>query len=311
MESEYDLIVIGGGAAGLSAAQYGARANLKTVLVEEIAAGGQALLIDALENYPGVSGPVTGYEISETMRKQAEDFGAAFLSASAISLKKEGKLFTLETSEGSIRAPAVVLPTGAKHRHLGVPGEEALSGRGVSYCATCDGPFFKTKRMLVVGGGDAACDEAMFLSKLSDKILLVHRKDRFRAQRALAERVLHNPNIEVRFNVIVKEIRGGKKVETVLLENAVTGETYEEKVDAVFVFIGSIPQSNLADGASKDEAGYLLTDEKMATNLGGLFAAGDVRASVFRQLVTAASDGAIAAHAAAQYLDELKGEVYA
>ena len=189
-----------------------------------------------------------------------------------------------------------------------MPGEEELAGRGVSYCATCDGPFFKNRRMLVVGGGDAACDEASFLSKLSDKIVLAHRRDRFRAQASLAQRVLKDPRIEVRFGTVVKEIRGGKKVESVLLAGA-QGE-YEESFDAVFVFVGSIPQSELAEGARKDEAGYLLTDDRMATSVPGLFAAGDVRASPFRQLITAASDGAIAAHSASQYIDELEGAAY-
>jgi thioredoxin reductase (NADPH) len=311
MDSDYDLIVIGGGAAGMAAAQYGARANLKTILVEEMAAGGQALLIDALENYPGVMGPVSGYDLSETMRKQAEAFGAAFLTATVSSLAKEGRGFSLETSEGPLSSKAVILATGAKHRHVGVPGEEEFAGRGVSYCATCDGPFFKTKPMLVVGGGDAACDESAFLAKLSDKIVVAHRKDRFRAQHALAERTLRNPNIEVRFNTVVNQIKGTKKVESVVLQKDGGGESYEEPFDAVFVFVGSIPQSALASDAKKDEAGYVITDERMASSVPGLFAAGDVRAASFRQLITAASDGAIAAHSASQYIDELKGEAYA
>jgi thioredoxin reductase (NADPH) len=310
MDSDYDLIVIGAGAAGLSAAQYGARANLKTLLVEEMAAGGQALLIDGLENYPGVMGPVSGYDLSETMRKQAEAFGAIFVTATASSLTKEGGAFKLETTEGNFGAKTVVLATGAKHRHIGAPGEEEFGGRGVSYCATCDGPFFKGKRMLVVGGGDAACDESAFLAKLSDKIVVAHRKDRFRAQASLGERTLKNPNIEVRFNTLVSRIKGAKKVESVVLQKVDGGETYEEPFDAVFVFVGSIPQSALAADAKKDEAGYVITDEHMASSFPGLYAVGDVRASNFRQLITAASDGAVAAHAASQYIDELKGAAY-
>lgn len=311
MDSEYDLIIIGGGAAGLSAAQYGARANLRTLLIEELAVGGQALLVDALENYPGVMGPVSGYDLSETMRRQAEVFGASFLTATVSELRKDGRVFLVETSEGSLRAKTVVLATGAKHRHADVPGEEEFAGRGVSYCATCDGPFFKGKRMMVVGGGDAACDESAFLAKLSDKIVVVHRRDRFRAQASLAERTLSNPNIEVRFNTVLKGIKGTKKVESVTLDRAEGGGVSEEPVDAVFVFVGSIPQSALAGEAKKDEAGYILTDDRMATSQPGLYAAGDVRACSFRQLVTAASDGAIAAHSASQYIDEMKGEAYA
>jgi thioredoxin reductase (NADPH) len=311
METDFDLIVIGAGAAGLAAAQYGARANLRTLVIEETAAGGQALLIDNLENYPGLIGPLSGYDFADVMKRQAESFGASFLSASASSLRKEGGVFVLETSGRPVSAKAAVLATGAKHRHLGVPGEEEFAGRGVSYCATCDGPFFRGRRMLVVGGGDAACDESMFLSKLSDKIVLAHRKNRFRAQRALAERVLKNPNIEVRFETVVERISGTSKVESVTLREISSGRVYDENFDAVFVFIGSIPQTSLVPDAKKDEGGFLLTDERMATSIPGLFAAGDVRASPFRQLVTAASDGAVAAHSASIYIDEIEGEAYA
>jgi thioredoxin reductase (NADPH) len=310
MESEFDIAVVGGGAAGLAAAQYGARAALKTLLIEEMAPGGQALLIDGLENYPALVGPVSGYDFSEAMRIQAENFGAVSLTATVASIAKQGGIFVLDTSEGPIRATAVILATGAKHRHLDVSGEERLSGRGVSYCATCDGPFFRGKRMVVVGGGDAACDEAMYLAKLADKVVMVHRKDRFRAQRSLAERVLHNPNIEVRFNTVVTEIRGEKKVESVMFRQEGRGE-YEEPAAAVFVFVGSIPQSGLVSDVRKDEAGSLITDERMQTSVPGLFAAGDVRVTPFRQLVTAAADGAVAAHSAAQYIDEVRGEAYA
>lgn len=311
METDFDLIVIGAGAAGLSAAQYGARANLNTLVLEEMAPGGQALLIDNLENYPGIIGPINGYDFAEVMKRQAESFGASFLNTAALALRKEGQVFIIETEGRRISAKAVILATGAKHRHLGVPGEEELAGRGVSYCATCDGPFFRGRRMLVVGGGDAACDESMFLSKLSDKIVLVHRKNRFRAQRALAERVLKNPSIEVRFDTVVERISGRDKVESVTLRETSTGRVYEENFDAVFVFIGSIPQTSLVPDAKKDEGGFLLTDERMATSIPGLFAAGDVRASSFRQLVTSASDGAIAAHSASIYIDEIEGEAYA
>lgn len=310
MDARYELIIVGAGVAGLAAAQYGARANLKTLVIEEMAPGGQALLIDQLENYPGILEPVNGYDLSETMRTQAERFGAVFTSASVTSIQKQGKEFRIETSEGTFLSDAVIVATGSRHRHLGVPGEERLLGRGVSYCATCDGPFFKGKRMLVVGGGDAACDEAMYLAKLSDKIVMVHRRDRFRAQKSLAERVLGNPAIEVRFDTVVEEIRGENKVQTAMLKNLKTGIAVEEAFDAVFVFVGSDPVTSFLEGVEKDEGGSIITDEVMATNIPGLFAAGDVRVSPFRQIVTAASDGAIAAHAASQYLDSLKGAAY-
>ncbi|MFZ4617753.1 MAG: thioredoxin-disulfide reductase [Rectinemataceae bacterium] len=306
MKQERDLVIIGGGAAGLSAAQYGARANLDTLLIEEMAPGGQALLIDGLENYPGILEPINGYDFSERLRAQAEAFGAEILSASVTSVSKSGDRFILETTEGRIEALAVILATGSVHRHIGVPGEEEFQGRGVSYCATCDGPFFKGKRMLVVGGGDAACDEAMFLSKLSDRVILTHRREAFRAQKSLVDRILNNPHIEIRLNTVVREIKGSKKVEAVVLEELGGKGRYDEAVDAVFVFIGSDPKSSLAGSATRDEAGSILTDERMETSVTGLFAAGDVRVSPFRQIVTACSDGAVAAHCAALNIDGIK-----
>ncbi len=308
---QYDLVIVGAGAAGLGAAQYGARANLKTLVIEEMAHGGQALLIDKLENYPGIPEPVDGYTWAETMRAQAVDFGASIMSSSVASVRKDGERFVVETGDGPVGAKAVVIATGAKHRHLGVKGEEEFAGRGVSYCATCDGPFFRGKRMIVVGGGDSACDEAMFLSKLADKVVMVHRKDRFRAQKAVAARVLSNPKIEVRFETVLDEIKGTKAVEAAVLRNLSSGEVEELPTSAVFVFVGSIPQVDaLPPEVAKDDSGSIVTNDRMETNVPGLFAAGDVRATPFRQVVTAVSDGAIAAHCAAQYIDELEGKAY-
>ncbi len=311
MGPHYDLVILGGGAAGLGAAQYGARANLKTLVIEEMAHGGQALLIDRLENYPGLPEPVDGYTWSETMKTQAESFGAEVLSSNVEAVHITGDSFVVDTGDGPIEAKAVVAATGAKHRHLDVKGEMEFSGRGVSYCATCDGPFFRGKPMLVVGGGDAACDEVMYLSKLTDKVLMVHRKDRFRAQKALAARVLGNPKIEVRFDTVVEEIKGTKAVESVVLRNVKTGETVEVPMSAVFIFVGSIPQTaSLPAELAKDESGSIVTDDRMETSIRGLFAAGDVRATPFRQVITAVSDGAVAAHCAAQYIDEVEGKAY-
>lgn len=307
-----DLIIIGAGAAGLGAAQYGARANLKVLVLEEMAAGGQAMIIDKLENYPGFSEPVTGYVFAQKMEKQAKKFGAEIMNDSVTDLKKEGDIFHVTTYSGEYTSYAVVIATGAKHRTLNIPGEKEFAGKGVSYCATCDGPFFKGQKILVVGGGDAACDESMFLSKLTDKIILIHRKDRFRAQKALARRVLANKSIEVRFNTELLEISGDSSVKKVRLIRNKENTIYEEEVNAVFIFIGSIPQTKLARGLAVDidEGGYIRTNEKMQTKVRGLFAAGDVRTSPFRQLVVAAAEGAIAAHSASQYIDELRGEAY-
>jgi thioredoxin reductase (NADPH) len=316
-----DLIIIGAGPAGLSAAQYGARANLKVLVIEQLAPGGQALNIDILENYPGnagqfdeagnmISGPKTGYEFSMDLHRQAETFGAAFLSAQVSSLKKEDNVFAIGLSGGETKtAAAVIIATGARPRLLDVPGEKEFTGRGVSYCATCDGNFFKGKKVFVAGGGDAACDEARFLARLTDKITLVHRRDTLRAQKAIAERTMNNSNIKVRFNTTIKEIKGEQKVKSVVLEDTLTGKVYEEETDGVFIFTGTVPQSALisesAFSTEVNESGYIVTDQNMATNVPGLFAAGDVRLGVFRQVVTAAADGAVAAKTASDYIDAL------
>jgi len=310
MNYSADLIIIGAGPAGLTAAQYGARAGLDVLVLERLAPGGQALIIDILENYPGIEAGKSGFDFCQDLHKQAEGFGARFLMDEVVSLEKIEQSFTLTLASGAMMTvPAVILATGAKHRTLDILGEEAFTGKGVSYCATCDGPFFKNKKIFVVGGGDAACDEAMYLSRLTSQVILIHRRDRFRAQKALADRVLHNPNIEVRFNTVMKEIRGTQKVESVILES-LGQSSHQEAADAVFVFTGVIPQSTLVPWAEKDEAGYVLTDQNMASSVPGLFAAGDVRASPFRQVVVAAGEGAVAAHSAAAYIDALKGESY-
>jgi thioredoxin reductase (NADPH) len=322
IESDFDLLIIGAGPAGLTAAQYGARANLKTLVLERLAPGGQALSIDALENYPGnverkdaegnaLAGPRTGYELVQDMYSQAEAFGASFLCEEVSDLKKEGDMFAAVFASGEIkRAPAVIIATGAKHRLLGIPGEKEFSGRGVSYCATCDGAFFRKQKIIAAGGGDAACDGAQYLSRLSGQLILAHRRDRFRAQPALADRVMRNKNIEVRFNTVIKEIKGDKKVRSAILETE--GRTYEETADAVFIFAGMIPQSSLAVclKAEMDESGCIVSDQKMASSVPGLFVAGDVRSGSFRQVIVAAGEGAVAAHSAAEYIDELRGTAY-
>ncbi|MDR1904822.1 MAG: FAD-dependent oxidoreductase [Treponema sp.] len=314
-----DLIIVGAGPAGLSSAQYGARSNLNVLVLEQLAPGGQVNNIDVLENYPGnfsAAGALvrSGYEFAQDMYKQAEAFGARFESGSVTGIRREaageGCLFILTLSSGQIRrSPAVVIATGARRRKLGINGEERFNGKGVSYCATCDGPFFKNKKIIAVGGGDAACDEAQYLSRLSSQIILIHRRDRFRAQKALAERILKNPHIEVRFNTRLFEIKGDKKVNSVILENIPLAERTEEEADAVFIFAGAEPRAPETDGLDTDAEGYICTDQSMASSIPGLFAAGDVRTTPFRQVATAVADGAIAAHSAAEYLDRIKGEV--
>jgi thioredoxin reductase (NADPH) len=316
VQPDADLLIVGAGPAGLTAAQYGARAGLSVLALEQLAPGGQALLIDRLENYPGnipgADGELrSGFDFCQDLHRQAETFGARFMIEAAVSLRKTEPYFSVTLGNGeTLTAPAVIAATGAKYRTLGIPGEAELYGRGVSYCATCDGPFFKGKRIFVVGGGDAACDEAQYLSRLTETVVLIHRKERFRAQKALAERVLANPHIEVRFNTRMLEIRGEKRVSSVLLERTDTGKIWEEDAGAVFIFAGTVPQSAWVSGLAADEGGYIITDQTMAASVPGIFAAGDIRAGSFRQVVVAAGEGAVAAHSAAGYIDALKGEIY-
>lgn len=309
MTAERDLIIVGAGAAGLSAAQYAARGGLNALVLEELASGGQALVIDTLENYPGFPDPINGFDFSQRMEQQASRFGAEIANASVTSIRKDGDRFLVETDRQTISALTVILATGAKHRHLGVPGEAELAGKGVSYCATCDGPFFKGRRMLVVGGGDAACDEASYLANLASSVLMVHRREKLRAQKALADRVLENPRIQVRFNTEVRRIMGNGAVNGALLEDTGARRTYEEKLAAVFIFVGSIPQTAIIrgiEGVRLDDGGYIETDQRMETGVPGLFAVGDVRATPFRQLVVAAGEGAIAAHEAGFIVERLR-----
>jgi len=317
-ETDVDLLIVGAGPAGLTAAQYGARANMRVIAVERFAAGGQASLIEALENFPGNFDPSeggeaaarvrSGFDLMNDMRAQACAFGASFLDEDVTAIAHGGGgLFSATLSGGRrLTARSVVLATGASHRKLGVPGEEEFAGRGVSYCVTCDGAFFKNKRIFVVGGGDAACVGARQLSRLSPSVTVAHRRDRFRAQPALADRVLSDPGIEVRFDTVLSEIRGRGKVESVVLRRG--DSATEESADAVFVLVGMVPRSELVSGAGGiraelDGGGHVITDQRMATSVPGLFAAGDVRSGSFRQVVVAAGEGAVAAHSAAEYAE--------
>ena len=304
----YDILIIGGGPAGLSCGQYGARAGRKTAVIEELACGGQTMIIDEIENYPGL-GKISGYEIGMKFEEQATGFGCEIIYDSVSSVKKSGLLFEVITAGGTVTAKTVVLATGAKHRELGVPGEVELKGHGVSYCATCDGPFFKGKKILVCGGGDSAVQEALYLSKLTDDLTICHRRDRFRAQQAVVDKLKACPNVKYKMEHKVVSINGKDgKVSSVTFSN--NDREYTEDFDAVFVFVGTVPQTSLVPMCEKNEAGFIVTNEKMMTNVDGLFAVGDVRNTPFRQVVTAASDGAVAAHYASEYIDENEGTSY-
>ncbi|MBQ2049910.1 MAG: thioredoxin-disulfide reductase [Spirochaetales bacterium] len=306
----YDIIIVGGGPAGLACGQYSARAGRKTVILEEMAPGGQCMIIDEIENYPGLE-KISGYELAAKFEQQATGFGCEIAYATVSSIQKlEDGTFALETSDGSYRSPVVVMATGAKHRNLEVPGEKELIGHGVSYCATCDGPFFRKKKILVCGGGDSACQESMYLRKLSDDVTVTHRRDRFRAQASIVK-AMQDAGIKTKMNTTVQSINGENgKVKSVTFLNKDTNETYTEDFDGVFIFVGNIPQTQLVPDSVKDESGFIRTDSHMMTAIPGLYAVGDVRDTVFRQIVTAAADGAIAAHYASEYIDERNNNRY-
>ena len=297
----FDYIIIGAGPAGLSSAQYAARSGLKTVVLEGAGGGGQVAQIFELENYPGVFPAVNGYDFVETMRKQALAFGAQIEQVQVSSIDKKGKDFIIQTKDTVYSAPALCMATGAVHKNLDVPGEAELTGRGVSYCATCDGPFFRNKKIVVIGGGDSAVSEAIYLSTLSDDVTIVHRRDQFRAQKAIVDKMLE-AGVKPLYDSVVKKINGDAKVTGITLENVKTGQESQLECDAVFIFAGMAPQTDLVDMIKKDLSGYIITDENMQTSIPGLFAAGDVRSKPFRQIVTAASDGAIAANTAKEYI---------
>ena len=304
MENElYDYIIIGAGPAGLASAQYAARAGIKTVVLDLAGAGGQVMQITDLENYPGVFPAVNGTDFMENMKKQAEAFGAKIELIQVTSIDKLGENYVVKSKNKTFEAPYLCIATGAVHRNLGVLGEKELTGRGVSYCAVCDGPFFRNRKIVVVGGGDSACSEAIYLSTLSKEVSIIHRRDSFRAQKAVVDKMLA-AGVKPVYDTVVKSINGDGRVQSVTLENVKTGAQSELETDAVFIFTGMLPQTDLVEMLPKDENGYIKTNEKMETAMPGLFAAGDVRSKNFRQIVTAVSDGAIAAHT----VSELKSE---
>ena len=261
-------------------------------------------MCEHIENYPGYVGGA-GMNLSEVMHEQAVRFGMETLTAEVTQAELEGEEKILYTAdEQEIRAKTVILTMGAKPRTLGVPGEKEFAGRGVSYCAVCDGAFFKDKRLVVIGGGDTAVEDSVFLTKYASSVHIIHRRDRFRAQRILQERALANPTINVSWNSVVKHIGGTDQVTHIALENTVTREVMQIPVDGVFVLIGLDPNTKMLDGRiTLDELGYIVTDEDMRTNIPGVFAAGDIRRKLLRQIVTAVADGAIAATAAEKYIE--------
>lgn len=300
-----ELIIIGGGPAGLAAGIYASRAAIDTVLVERGIPGGLVVSTESIENYPGFTEGVGGPELMMQMESQARRFGLEILSTNVESIKPSGKEFIVQTDSGDIAAGAVIIATGAQPQLLSVKGEEEYTGRGVSYCATCDGAFFRGKKVAVIGGGDAAVEEAIFLTKFAEKVYIIHRRGELRATKVVQNRAFANPKIEMVWHSVVDEIQGTDTVEKVLVRDVRNGATSSLSVDGVFIYVGHRPSSSLVRNlVDTDEKGYIITDDNMATRQPGLFAAGDIRQKLLRQVVTAVADGAIAAVAAEKYLEE-------
>ncbi len=310
MDNIYDLIIIGAGPGGLSAGLYGARAKLKTLVLEKGSKGGQIVTTSEVENYPGSIEDASGPSLTKRFTEQAEKFGAEIVKANVIDVNFDNKIKEVICEDATYKAKAVILATGASPKKIGCPGEKLFTGKGVSYCATCDADFFEDFEVIVVGGGDSALEEAMYLTKFARKVYLVHRRDTFRAAKSIVEKAQSNDKIEFWLNKEIIEIKGDGILESVVLKDTVTGDTSEyfahedDGTMGVFVFIGFNPQTTLFEGKIELENGYIVTDDDMKTNVEGVYAAGDVRVKSLRQVVTAAADGAIAAVNAEKYIDD-------
>lgn len=308
----FDAIIIGGGPAGLTTGIYLSRARMNTLLIEKALPGGQAILTEIVENYPGFPHGIAGPELMQKMEEQAIRFGLKIEYGEVEEVKiKEDKVKIVKINNQEYKALTIILASGAEASKLEVPGEEELRGRGVSYCATCDAPFFKGQKIVVIGGGDTAIEEALYLTKFAREVIIIHRRDRLRATKILQERVFSNKKINFAWDSVVIKILGKEKVESVLIQNKKTGEEKEISCQGIFVFVGNIPSSKfLKDLVNLDKRGYILTDDNMMTSQEGIYACGDVRKKILRQVVTACGEGATAAFAAQKYIEELKGISY-
>ncbi|MAG15386.1 MAG: thioredoxin-disulfide reductase [Dehalococcoidales bacterium] len=304
-DREYDVIIIGGGPAGLAAGLYAARARLRSLLLERVAAGGWIVNAELVENYLGFPQGISGPELAGLMDEQAKKYGLEVLLAEVIGLKLEGKRKVIKTAEGDFTARTVIIASGSDRVKLDVPGEEEFTGRGVAYCAICDAAFFRDVPVAVVGGGNAAIGDAMYLSKFAARVTVLHRRQQLRATSILQERAFAEPKIEFRWNTVVAVIEGGAKVERLRLRNVRNGEESTLDVPGIFIALGSTPNTGyLKDSLPLDTRGAIITNEKMETGVPGIFAAGDIRANSIRQVVAATGDGATAAVYAEKFIAE-------
>ncbi len=299
----YDLIIVGAGPAGLTAGLYAGRYRLKTLLLEKTAIGGQIIMSATIENYPGFPGGIPTLELIEKMEKQAREVGVEIVSAEVNLIEGDAPVFNVRTLEKDFSAKSLIISTGAHWKRLGVPGEEKFIGRGVSFCATCDAPFFKNKEVVVVGGGDKAVEEAMFLSSYAAKVTIIHRRAGFRCAGILLEKARLNPKINFVLDSVVERVEGENKVEAVAVKNVITGSKSSISCQGVFIFIGVGPTTEfLKNYLLTDESGFIITDDKMQSSREGLFACGDCRKKNFYQVITACGDAALAAFSAHNYL---------
>ena len=306
MEKIYDMIIVGGGPGGYSAALYAARAGLKVLVIEKLSAGGQMALSPMIENYPGFDEGIDGFTLGEKMLAGAHRFGAESLLAEVTALSLDSPVKTVSTTEGEFKSRTVIISTGADPKNLGLPGGAALLGRGVSHCAACDGMFYRGKTVVIVGGGNTAAADALQLSRICKKVILIHRRDTLRATKVYHQPLLNAPNVEFRWNSAVTELLHNGRLTGVKVQNLHSGEEETIECDGLFVSIGRSPNSWLVRGQLElDNAGYIVADETTGTSLPGVYAVGDVRTKVLRQVITAASDGAVAAHYAEEYLASL------
>ena len=314
-EQVHDLVIVGGGPAGFTAGLYGARAGLKTLLMEGASTVSQITVTDLIENYPGIPEGINGFDLIERFKKQARQFGAVMVSGDAGTIVKtrwngiEG--WEVRTGGKSYGALAVIVATGAHWRRLGVAGEETFIGKGVSFCATCDGPFFRDREVAVVGGGNTAIQEALFLTHFARKVTVIHRRDRLRATGILAQRAFDNPKIDFAWNAVVDEIAGAEGVQAVRIRDVKTSEIRTIPAEGVFIFVGLIPNTDFVRGLVElDAGGHIVVDANMRTSAKGIFGCGDCTGKLLRQVITACGDGATAAYAAQIYVEDLKGESY-